>query len=51
MPDERDFNIADLIVLNLKQFPEIQFAKIYDENGATQNPDGLSDSVPACLEP
>ena len=50
-PDGRDFNIADLIILNLKQFPEIQFVKIYDENGATQNPDGLSDSIPVCLQP
>jgi hypothetical protein len=50
-PDDRDFNIADLIMLNLKQFPEIRFVKIYDENGTTQNPDGSSDSIPACLEP
>ena len=50
-PDERAFNIADLITLNLKQFPEIQFVKIYDENGNTQTPDGLSDSIPACLQP
>ena len=51
MPDGRDFNIADLITLNLKQFDDIQFVKIYDENGSTQNPIGLSDSVPACLAP
>jgi murein DD-endopeptidase MepM/ murein hydrolase activator NlpD len=50
-PDGREFNIADLILLNLKQFPEIRFVKIYDENGTTQNPDGLSDSIPACLGP
>ncbi|HJR80119.1 MAG TPA: hypothetical protein VJ821_08605, partial [Anaerolineales bacterium] len=50
-PDGRDFNIADLITLNLKQFPEIRFVKIYDENGMTEDPDGLSDSTPACLEP
>jgi hypothetical protein len=51
-PDGRDFNIADLLTLNLKQFPEIiQFVKIYDENGATQDPNGLSDSIPACLQP
>jgi hypothetical protein len=47
----REFNIADLLILNLKQFPEIQFVKIYDENGETQNPGGLSDSIPACLQP
>ncbi|NUQ86386.1 MAG: peptidoglycan DD-metalloendopeptidase family protein [Anaerolineales bacterium] len=45
------YTIADLLILNLKQFPEIQFVKIYDENGATQNPDGLSDSIPVCLLP
>ncbi len=44
------FNIANLIILNLKQFPEIQFVKIYDENGTTQNPTGSSDSIPACLQ-
>lgn len=48
---DREFSIADLIALNLKQFPEIRFVKIYDENGTTQNPDGLSDSRPACLQP
>jgi hypothetical protein len=50
-PEGRDFTIANLITLNLKQFPEIQFVKIYDEDGTTQNPDGLSDSIPACLAP
>ena len=48
---DHEFNIADLITLNLKQFPEIQFVKIYDENGTTQDPDGLNDSRPACLQP
>ena len=48
-PDGRDFNIADLINLNLKQFPEVQFVKIYDQNGQTQSPNGRSDSEPLCL--
>ncbi|HMB22661.1 MAG TPA: peptidoglycan DD-metalloendopeptidase family protein, partial [Anaerolineales bacterium] len=30
-PNGRDFNVTDLIALNLKQFPEIRFVKIYDE--------------------
>jgi hypothetical protein len=47
----RDFTIANLITLNLKQFPEIRFVKIYDENGNTQDPNGLNDSIPACLQP
>jgi hypothetical protein len=50
-PERRDFNIANLIISNLKQFPEIKFVKIYDENGTTQDPNGLSDSIPACLQP
>ncbi len=50
-PEGRDFTIANLLMLNLKQFPEIQFVKIYDENGTTQDPNGLSDSIPACLQP
>jgi hypothetical protein len=50
-PEGRDFTIANLIILNLKQFPEIQFVKIYDENGTTQDPNGLSDSISACLQP
>ncbi|HSO13122.1 MAG TPA: hypothetical protein VLT51_12155, partial [Anaerolineales bacterium] len=45
------YTITDLLTLNLKQFPEIQFVKVYDENGTTQNPDGLSDSIPVCLQP
>jgi hypothetical protein len=45
------YTIANLLTLNLKQFPEVQFVKIYDENGSTQNPTGLSDSIPACLQP
>jgi len=45
----KDFNIADLITLDFKQFPEIQYVKIYDENGQTQNPTDNSDSEPICL--
>ncbi|MBK9925537.1 MAG: peptidoglycan DD-metalloendopeptidase family protein [Anaerolineales bacterium] len=45
------YTVADLLTYNLKQFSEIKFVKIYDENGSTQNPDGLSDSIPACLQP
>ncbi len=48
-PENRQFNIADLLMLNLKQFSQIQFVKIYDQNGITQDPGGSSDSIPACL--
>ena len=45
------YNIARPLTENLKQFPEVQFVKIYDENGATQSPTGFVDSIPACLQP
>ena len=46
------FTIAQPLKDNLKQFSSIiQYVKIYDENGTTQDPDGQSDSIPACLEP
>lgn len=45
----KNFDITDLIELNLKQFPGIEFVKIYDQNGQTQNPTGQSDSEPLCL--
>jgi hypothetical protein len=45
------YTIANLIDANLKQFPEIQWIKIYDQNNETENPDGQSGSIPFCLEP
>jgi len=45
------YTIANLLTYNFKQFPEVKFVKIYDENGSTQDPSGLSDSIPACLQP
>jgi len=45
------YTIANLIETNLKQFPEIQWIKIYDQNGETENPDGQTGSIPYCLEP
>jgi hypothetical protein len=45
------YTIANLLIYNFKQFPEIRFVKIYDENGSTQTASGLSDSIPACLQP
>jgi hypothetical protein len=46
------FTLAQPLMANLKQFSSmIRYVKIYDENGATENPDGQSDSIPACLEP
>ena len=45
------YTIANLISANLKQFPEIQWIKIYDQNNETETPDGQNDSIPFCLEP
>ena len=45
------YTIANLLTYNFKQFPEVKFVKIYDENGSTQDPSGLIDSIPACLQP
>lgn len=45
------YTIANLIYANLKQFPEIQWIKIYDQNNETETPDGPSSSIPFCLEP
>jgi hypothetical protein len=45
------YTIAQLLFINLKQFPAVQAVKLYDANGQTQNPDGSADSVPLCLDP
>jgi hypothetical protein len=45
------YTIANLIFANLKQFPEITWIKIYDQNGETETPDGPVSSIPICLEP
>ncbi len=45
------FTIAGPIRDSLKQFNYIQYVKIYDQNGNTEQQDGNTDSIPACLEP
>lgn len=45
------YNIATPLIRNLTQFPEVQYVKIYDENGQTGDPSGVGNSIPACLEP
>lgn len=49
-PASTSYDIGDILIYNLKQFPEIQFVKIYDANGVTTDPFGSNDSVPACLQ-
>lgn len=43
--------IANEIVPTLKQFPSVQWVKIYDPSGQTERPTGNTDSIPFCLEP
>jgi hypothetical protein len=45
------YTIARPLMANLKQFPEIQFVKIYDQFGHTRQPAVRVDSIPACLDP
>jgi hypothetical protein len=45
------YNIARLLMANIKQFPEIEFVKIYDQFGHTREPSARVDSIPACLDP
>ena len=45
------YSIARLLMVNIKQFAEIQFVKIYDQFGNTREPAARVDSVPACLDP
>ncbi|MBB3084433.1 GerMN domain-containing protein [Geodermatophilus sabuli] len=43
--------IAGEIFPTLKQFDSVDVVKILDPEGRTGTPDGLSDSIPECLEP
>ena len=45
------YTIAQSLMKNLLQFPEIQWVKIFDQDGSTEDPDGLTNSIPFCLEP
>lgn len=45
------YTIAQPLLANLLQFEEIEFVKIYDSNGETEEPTGQSNSIPFCLEP
>jgi hypothetical protein len=44
-------SIAGEILPTLRQFPTVDFVKIFDPAGTTERPTGLSDSIPECLEP
>ena len=50
-PTDFNYTIAPVLNANLKQFSNVVFVKIYDENGTTESPEGQSDSIPRCLDP
>lgn len=43
--------VAGEIMPSLRQFPTVDWIKIYNPQGRTETPTGHSDSIPACLEP
>jgi hypothetical protein len=43
--------VANEIVPTLKQFPSVDWVKIYGPGGHTEQPNGPVDSIPTCLEP
>jgi hypothetical protein len=43
--------IAGEIMPALRQFPSVDWVKIYAPDGTTERPNGRVDSIPACLEP
>ena len=45
------YNITRPLMASLKQFPEVQFVKIFDQFGYTREPSARVDSIPACLDP
>jgi hypothetical protein len=44
-------SVAGEIMPTLRQFPRVDWVKIYGPGGHTGDPTGPSDSIPACLEP
>lgn len=45
------YNITRPLTASLKQLPEVQFVKVYDQFGYTREPAARNDSIPACLDP
>lgn len=43
--------VAGSIAPTLRQFPTVDWVKIYDPGGSTEQPTGQVDSIPTCLEP
>jgi len=43
--------VAGEIAPTLRQFPTVDWVKIYGPGGGTEQPTGATDSIPVCLEP
>jgi hypothetical protein len=43
--------VADGIIPTLRQFPSVDWVKVYSPAGRTADPTGPSDSIPGCLNP
>ena len=49
--DGSTITVAGEIAPTLRQFPTVDWVKIYAPAGGTEQPQGQVDSIPACLEP
>lgn len=49
--DGSTVSVAGEIMPTLRQFASVDWVKIFDPAGSTENPTGHTDSIPACLEP
>jgi len=49
--DGSTVTVAGEIMPTLRQFASVDWVKIFDPAGSTENPTGHTDSIPACLEP
>ena len=45
------YNITRPLLASLKELPQVQFVKVYDQFGYTREPAARVDSIPACLDP
>ena len=49
--DGSTITVAGEIAPTLRQFPTVDWVKIYGPGGGTEQPTGQVDSIPTCLEP
>ena len=49
--DGSTVTVAGEVMPTLRQLPSVDWVKISDPAGTTEEPDGASDSIPTCLEP